>query len=116
MRPIVKKKIGESLLVDNIEQKVTEEYIPYQEAKPLLVSNLGCFCSYCEDAYHQMRDLHVEHIQPKGLQQYKELEHRWENFLLSCATCNGTDNKGNKDVVLSEFYLPFHTETIHFLA
>ncbi len=99
MRPVTKATV------------VNATYNPYQLAKPDLVDNLGLFCSYCEEAYHMERDLQVEHVQPKGLPQYAHLENEWSNFLLSCQTCNGADNKDTKDVVLSEVHLPHLNNT-----
>ena len=112
MRPVTKASVGDVLaLVDGTQHSVVGTYSPYQNAKPALVANLGRFCSYCEEAYHYDRDLHVEHIQPKGLPKYAHLETAWTNFLLGCATCNGTDNKGDKDVVLAEYHLPHLNNT-----
>ena len=65
---------------------VLSSYNKYQDAKPALLYNLGMFCSYCEEAYHQQRDLHVEHVQPKGYEEngikiYAHIEKKWVNFL-----------------------------------
>lgn len=112
MRPILKAGIGDRLVLeDGSSQTVASDYYPYQAAKSLLVANLGSICSYCEDAYHQPRDLQVEHVQPKGLPQYAGLESKWSNFLLSCATCNGADNKDTKNVVLADVHLPHLNNT-----
>ena len=112
MRPVTKASIGEVLvLADGTQHNVVSTYTPYQDARPALVANLGRFCSYCEEAYHYDRDLHVEHVQPKGLAQYAQLENSWTNFLLGCATCNGPDNKDTKDVVLAEVHLPHLNNT-----
>ena len=83
MRPVTKASIGTLLtLADGTQQSVAGTYNPYQDAKPALVANLGRFCSYCEEAYHYDRDIHVEHVQPKGLPRYAHLEFDWTNFLL----------------------------------
>lgn len=115
MRPIVKLAPGTYINnIDNSQIIIDSVYNTYQDAKPALIFNLGQFCSYCEEAYHQPRDLHVEHVQPKTL--YPDLETKWDNFLLSCATCNGTDNKGSKDVDLNEIHLPHLNNTFKSLV
>lgn len=112
MRPVEKVPVGSQIVLsDGTAHIVQADYNPYQDAKSALIANLGCICSYCEDAYHQPRDLQVEHVQPKGLLQYASLKTKWENFLLSCATCNGPDNKDTKDVNLSDVHLPFKNNT-----
>lgn len=116
MRPVVKLTPGTHTMPNSSSIKILSQYNNYHNAKPALVSNLGSFCSYCEEAYHQERDLHVEHVQPKGYKYngvkiYAHLETEWSNFLLSCATCNGADNKDTKNVVLDECHLPHLNNT-----
>lgn len=99
------------------DRRVEENYPRYQDAKHDLCVNLGKICSYCEKAYSDERDLHVEHIQPKGFKDsngkfiYAHLETAWSNFLLSCPTCNGADNKDTKNVVLGHCHLPHLNNT-----
>ena len=83
------------------------DFADYEDAKPYLISRLGPFCSYCERRI--ATNLAVEHIQPKGLPQYAALERRWDNFLLGCVNCNST--KGDKDVLLDQYYLPDRDNT-----
>ncbi len=121
MRPVVKLTPGTYTMPDSSSIDVLNSYDDYREAKPALVHNLGLFCSYCEEAYHQRRDLHVEHVQPKGYEEngikiYAHLEKEWSNFLLSCATCNGADNKDTKNVILNEFHLPHRNNTFKSLV
>lgn len=117
MRPVTKKTIGESItLPDGTEHIVQESYHPYGKARPVLLANLGNYCSYCEGAFHCGSNLQTEHIQPKGLtingiKPYQHLSTQWDNFLLGCATCNGRGNKGEKDVVLSDIHLPHKNNT-----
>lgn len=112
MRPVIKYNVGDSVVLNDVTTHViSEDYNPYQSAKPVLIANLGQYCSYCECGYYYARDLAVEHVQPKGLDQYKPLHTKWTNFLLSCDTCNGSDNKGAKDVVLDEVHLPHRNNT-----
>ena len=89
---------------------INEFYSPYQDAKPDLERNLDGYCSYCERPATDDA-VHVEHIQPKGLPQYVVIQYSWSNFLLSCARCNGPDNKSNKDVVFATVHLPHLNNT-----
>jgi len=87
-----------------------DDFAPYTEAKPELISRVGGYCSYCERRI--AANLAVEHIQPKKLSAYRHLEGRWENFLLGCVNCNSTKSK--KDVPLDHILLPDRDNT--FLA
>lgn len=86
---------------------VVAEYDSYSDAKADLVSRMGLYCSYCEREIATV--LAVEHIQPKGLPAYSELELEWTNFLLACVNCNST--KKDKDVILSDVLLPDRDNT-----
>lgn len=117
MRPVTKKRVGECLrLKDGSEHTIQEDYHPYGNARPVLLANLGHYCSYCEEVFHNGTNLQTEHVQPKGLEidgvkPYQELSTKWDNFLLGCATCNGKGNKGNKDVRLDDIHLPHRNNT-----
>lgn len=68
MRPVTKKTIGESIMLGNgTTHVIQEEYKPYGNARPILLTNLGRYCSYCEQAFLCGSNLQTEHIQPKGL-------------------------------------------------
>lgn len=67
-----------------------DKYSRYGDAKPDLIGKIGQQCSYCE-APGKPQSLHVEHIYPKKPHPKRETE--WENFLLSCVTCNSYKNK-----------------------
>ena len=101
----------------NKEKSICETYTQYQDAKFDLCRNLGTMCSYCEKAYDDERDLQVEHVQPKNYKDkngkyiYAHLKTAWINFLLSCPTCNGADNKDTKNVILSQCHLPHLNNT-----
>lgn len=114
MRPVVKLSPGIYTNSDGSQIEIKSSYSRYQEAKSALIFNLGQICSYCEQAYHQDRDLAVEHVQPKS--KYDSLKAQWSNFLLSCGTCNGRDNKGTKEVVLEECHLPHLNNTFKSLV
>ena len=117
MRPVNKWTPGEVTLPDGSKLTVNASYNNYRMAKGPLVMNLGHVCSYCEKAYEEERDLQVEHIQPKGYKDaagnliYEHLKTEWSNFLLSCGTCNGKDNKDTKNVVYGECHLPHLNNT-----
>ncbi|MBP6738623.1 MAG: HNH endonuclease [Leptospiraceae bacterium] len=80
------------------------DYKNYQE---YLIKQLGLYCSYCERKISTM--LAVEHIQPKGLKKYEHLETEWDNLLLACVNCNSAKN--DKDVILTNYYLPHRDNT-----
>lgn len=90
---------------------INEFYADYKDAKLDLERNIDCYCSYCERPTAD-EAAHVEHIQPKGLTQYLHLKSAWSNFLLSCARCNGKDNKSMKDVIFGSVHLPHLNNTI----
>ena len=93
--------------VNRGESPQSEDFEDYRDAFPELVSRLGFYCSYCERRINT--NLAVEHVQPKALPQYEDLEGTWENFLLGCVNCNST--KGKKDVVLANCLLPDRDNT-----
>lgn len=72
----------------------------YRDARDHLIRRLGDYCSYCEVALHS--DVDVEHVRPKS--KHSHLAKTWTNFLLACKYCNPT--KGDKDVVLNDYYWP----------
>ncbi len=86
---------------------IAGDFADYEDAKPFLLARLGKYCSYCERMI--TTNLSVEHIQPKGIPKYAALEKNWTNFLLACVNCNST--KGDKDVVLEQYYLPDRDNT-----
>lgn len=89
------------------DRPAAAEYSSFSDAKADLVSRMGRYCSYCEREIATV--LAVEHIQPKGLPAYSELELEWTNFLLACVNCNST--KKDKDVILSDVLLPDRDNT-----
>ena len=117
MRPVNKKEVGDSIVLDNgTVHIVREDYHDYHDARPVLLANFGHYCSYCEDCFKSGTNLQTEHVQPKGLEvsgvkPYAELSTKWDNFLLGCATCNGKGNKGSKDVELDNIHLPHRNNT-----
>ncbi len=110
MRPIKKKKAGETVTYLNsrnelIEEIVQERYSPYGKAKMPLLGNLGWYCSYCESP-KTPDELAVEHIEPKGA---NGDETAWDNFILSCRMCNSI--KGHQVIRTSEYHWPHKDNT-----
>lgn len=95
--------------IDKGGSPIAGEYVDYRDAFPELQSRIGPYCSYCERRI--ATNLAVEHIQPKDENRYPELEGSWDNYLLGCVNCNST--KKNKDVILSEVFLPDRDNTFH---
>ncbi len=58
----------------------------YNQARPHLEQRIGDYCSYCE----MPNATDVEHKLPRGVHPRRELS--WENFLLSCKSCNSIKN------------------------
>lgn len=113
MRPINKLVPGQIVVLeDGTTHTVQQQYNPYQSAKGPLCANFGRYCSFCESFYLYARDLQVEHILPKDpALGYSHLEKDWDNFLLSCPTCNGKDNKSNKVAPLTDCHYPHTNNT-----
>ncbi|MBO9473378.1 HNH endonuclease [Shimia sp. R10_1] len=76
------------------------QYRPYAKALDDLVARIGPYCSYCEQPVRHAPE--IEHVQPKS--KVPSLQFSWNNFLLSCKSCNS--NKGASAVVLSETAFP----------
>ncbi len=105
MRPVEKKKAGETVSYLNsqgelVVETVQERYMPYGEAKRALLGSLGWYCSYCEGP-KLPSELAVEHMEPKGA---NGDEAAWDNFLLSCTVCNSI--KGHPAINASEYHWP----------
>lgn len=112
MRPVKKFSVGDQItLYTGDKHRVSPDYIPYKRAKAPLITNLGSYCSYCEASIQLVRDIEVEHIHPRSIEAYKNEENSWDNFLLSCSTCNGKDNKSNHDVDLEHCHMPHRNNT-----
>jgi HNH endonuclease len=108
MRPVSKWPVGHVFMRDGGTEMVEQDYNPYQDSNAILRLNLGKYCSYCE-VYSS--DLVVEHVISKL--QNTALITAWDNFLLACRRCNGSDNKGRKSVDLSQVYLPHRNNTAY---
>lgn len=105
MRPINKLNVGDRLPISGAI--INPVYHPHGIAYPILVENLGHYCSYCEVF---SADLEVEHIISKDQDNSKV--DSWDNFLLSCGRCNGKDNKSNKKVDIDDIFLPHIHNTL----
>lgn len=105
MRPVKKWVVG--------EEGVVTTYSPYRNAKPVLKRNFGeepfFYCNYCDRKLPGIT-IDVEHILPKGLPHHAHLEYSWDNFLLSCKSCNGV--KLARDFSLNDVVLPHVNNTL----
>jgi HNH endonuclease len=63
------------------------DFSDYTKAKPFLIERTGLYCHLCERNV-QRSDLTIEHIQGQTLHPGKKGD--WDNFLLSCRSCNST--------------------------
>jgi uncharacterized protein (TIGR02646 family) len=99
MRPV------ERGALPNDDQGNPKTFTKYAQARRDLIDRMGEYCSYCE--MHLDASLAIEHVQPKSLNPQLELD--WGNFLLACTNCNST--KGNKAVVITDYFWPDHDNT-----
>lgn len=94
------------------------EYKPWGKAKSDLINEIGSFCSYCEKKVNRS-SLHIEHIKGKNVKNnagvliYDGLKYRWDNFLIACCNCNSV--KANKDIALTNPFLPHQNNLLHFI-
>lgn len=116
MRPLEKKQVGDSIDlyeeifdIETTQHTVRKTYSDYGKARKVLLANFGNYCSYCENYLANGALFQTEHIQPKGLSKYAHLKIEWENFLLSCATCNR--KKGDTDLIYQDIHLPHLNNT-----
>jgi uncharacterized protein (TIGR02646 family) len=109
MRPVVRGKWPTD------EQDREIQFNKYTEARGELIARMGEYCSYCETKINS--DLAVEHIRPKkpkgAMENISSRELDWNNFLLACKNCNST--KGNKEVVLDDYFWPDRDNTFRAL-
>ena len=85
MRPVEKKKPGDIVRYTDsnnqeVEHTIQENYPKYGDAKFLLASNIGQYCSYCEGD-EKIHSLEVEHMAAKSKGGSPTA---WNNFLLCC--------------------------------
>lgn len=117
MRPVEKRNVNDNItLEDGSVAVVRADYVPHTEARPVLLANLGHYCSYCETWVQVGSNIDVDHVQPQkypknGPYIYQHLQYKWSNFLLACQTCNGRSNKTNRNVILGEVHLPHLNNT-----
>jgi hypothetical protein len=111
MRPVVKSTRLNAA-------KAPLEINPWRDAKKDLTDEVGTFCSFC-GKYNSRSALHVEHIFGKkcknaaGTLIYDHLKYRWDNFLLACVNCNSI--KDNKDIAVSNPFMPHKNNLLHFI-
>ena len=50
----------------------------------MLIEEQEGYCPYCERAIHDEEECHIEHIRPKGTNEYAHLFQDYDNLLVSC--------------------------------
>ncbi len=80
--------------------ETTETFREYQQAKSLLTTRLGNYCSFCER--YIAASLAIEHMLPQT--PFPELKLVWNNFLLGCVNCNSRKGTKNKTRPLSDYF------------
>ncbi|MCL1992849.1 MAG: HNH endonuclease [Spirochaetes bacterium] len=65
-------------------------------------------CMYCECKTDHNSFAHIEHIKPKALDKFPELEFVWDNLGYSCQTCNV--EKGDKYDNNTPFINPYNED------
>lgn len=109
MRPVDKWPAGHIFVDSDGRDVVVQDYYkPHPKASPVLQLNIGPYCSYCE-VFNS--DLQVEHVIPQ--QHAADLKNDWNNFLISCGRCNGSDNKSSKPINMANIYLPHLNNTLY---
>ncbi|MGH1286379.1 hypothetical protein [Bacillus toyonensis] len=79
------------------------DFLVYKNVKSELTEMFSGKCAYCESRIEHVQYMHIEHYRPKGYVEgetkgspgYYWLGSKWENLLLACEICNGTEFKGN---------------------
>ncbi|MGO8676385.1 MAG: retron system putative HNH endonuclease [Limisphaerales bacterium] len=77
-------------------RKNAQHRYEHKEIKAALVRMFHGKCAYCESSITHFDYGHIEHFKPKAIPAYFELAVEWNNLLLACGRCNGTENKGIK--------------------
>ncbi len=77
----------------NILKNIENRY-KHIEVKASLKTMFQKKCAFCESHITHIDYGQIEHFKPKS--KYPEFCFEWNNFLLSCAICNGKSNKGDK--------------------
>jgi 5-methylcytosine-specific restriction endonuclease McrA len=76
----------------NKKQKLlTENKYRQQDIKTSLKTMFEGKCAYCESHLAHVSYGHIEHFKPKS--SYPEDCFNWQNLLLGCEICNGTQYK-----------------------
>jgi uncharacterized protein (TIGR02646 family) len=83
-------------------------FTDYREARDPLIERIGDYCSYCERI---LSDPEVEHQEPKSNPLYAHRALDWNNFLLSCPTCNR--QKWDTDPRINPIYFPDEVNTAY---
>lgn len=75
---------------------VRDKEIKYKQAevKKALKAMFADKCAYCESHIGHVSYGHIEHFKPK--EKYPKQCFKWDNFLLGCEVCNGSQYKGTR--------------------
>lgn len=74
--------------------QLIERRYNHDEVKSSLKVMFRKKCAFCESHITHIDYGQIEHFKPKS--KYPNFCFEWNNFLLSCAVCNGITNKGDK--------------------
>lgn len=75
-------------------RKRAENKYRHKDIKAALVAMFHGKCAYCESKITHIDYGHIEHFRPKSHPRFRSLTFEWGNLLLSCARCNGAEQKG----------------------
>jgi uncharacterized protein (TIGR02646 family) len=80
---------------ENAKKKRTaENKYNHKEVKEALKKMFSGKCAYCESHITHVDYGHIEHFRPKSV--FPDLCFAWDNLLLGCAICNGSNFKGTQ--------------------
>lgn len=71
------------------------------DARKALIQSIGQYCSYCGSPIYS--HLHIEHVLPKSF--FPQHAFAWNNFLLSCPTCNSAKGDDPNQATISNHVL-----------
>jgi hypothetical protein len=105
MRPIQKPACP---MVGGVDKSVTD----YHYWKSDLENAIGMFCSYC--GMRLTNSPQVEHVVPQNPMTGNPLGNplAWDNVVFSCAPCNGSNGKSNKNYNEVQHYIPEKHNTL----
>lgn len=85
----------------------------HKENKLALHQSTNGKCMYCESCITHIDFAHVEHIKPKAIGKYPELEFEWTNLGYACPKCNNA--KSDKYDEATPYIDPYSEEPSAFI-